>query len=460
MTTRETGWAPTVEQGSDPLHARLQRTIARDISAGRLAPGDRLPTHRDLAYRLGIGIGTVTRAYAEAETQGLVTSHVGRGTFVAAQPVARSGHDGPLDLAHNLAPAAPSEGRIKAAIATIGRRRDLATHLTYAPSAGFDTHRRAGAAWIEATSGLRPDWTRLIVTAGAQQAMSLLFGCLCRHGDGVLVEAATYVGMRSCADQAGLRLHGVAMDHEGLDPGALDRAASETGARVLYTLPTLQNPTGRLMSPARRDAIARVARKRDLWIVEDDIYAAYVRPAPQPLASLVPERTFLISGVSKVLGPGLRTGYLVVPSKDWFDRLGRATRAACYAPPTFGSLIATQWIEDGSAAALVDEVNTEVAARRVMAESLLGDLADQAAGDGPHLWLPLPEYDAERVAGQVQRHGIEVTPPTAPIVDRALASGLRLCLGAVRERSALARALETIASAVRSTGAISVNGII
>ena len=168
-------WTPTIPEGEAPLYERLVTVLRADIASGELAAGVRLPPQRDLAYRLGVGLGTVTRAYVEAEKAGLVSAHVGRGSFVNAPAEHRPyEREGPINLAQNIAPAASAASRIAEALARLRKRPDLLEHLAYAPVAGHDTQRRAGAAWMARTSSFESvDWRRLICTAGAQQGLSL-----------------------------------------------------------------------------------------------------------------------------------------------------------------------------------------------------------------------------------------------------------------------------------------------
>lgn len=450
------GWTPTLPQGPAPLYERLVEVLRADIASGVLGEGARLPPQRDLAHRLGLGLGTVTRAYVEAEKAGLVQAHVGRGSFVrgaGAAKTASARDNGLIDLARNIAPGAPARARLAETLARLRRRGDLLDHLDYAPSAGLDGQRRAGAAWLARSGGLaNADWTRLVVCAGAQQGLNLAFGAVARPGDTVLCEASTFYGVKALAEHAGYRLKGLPMDAEGLLPEALDRAAADGGARVVAVQPTLQNPTGRIMGPGRRAEILAVARKHDLWIIEDDIYAIYAPGAPPPFAALAPERAFHVSGVSKSLAPGLRTGFLVVPPGDHLDRVLRAVRALSYAPPNFGGLIAAQWIEDGVADQIAAEAVAEMAERMTMARAILGAAAaPPASASAPHLWLPLPELEAERAAGRALRGGVELTPPSAPIVEPGLETGLRLCLGAAVDRDQLERGLRVVASALAGT---------
>lgn len=453
MTIHPTGWRPSLKRNGGPLHAQLVAAIEQAITTGALTHGERLPTHRALAHSLGVGIGTVTRAYLEAEQRGLLASHVGRGTFVASADEHASAANEPIDLARNLGPRGSiAAQRLREAMTRISKRADLADHMNYAPSEGWLAHRRAAAAWLNRTADVpQESWKRLVMTTGAQQAIFTVLHTICKPKDVVLAEAGTYVGARNAAELCGCRLEGVAMDGEGLVPEALDEAAAKTKARVLYTLPTFQNPTGRVMGKKRREQIAKVARTRNLTIIEDDIYAVYLTKRDVPtLMNLAPERTFYVSSVSKVLGPGLRTGFVIAPTDALFEALTCTARAICVSPPAFGSLIAVQWIEDGTADDIANEVRTEVVQRRKIATAVLGNQAEHGAPGSAHMWVPLAEAEAERLASAALREGVAVTPPCMPIVDFGLLSGVRLCLGAARGAAELERGLGIVAGLLRT----------
>lgn len=447
-------WVPEVADGPEPIYERLIAALERDMASGVLAPGTRLPPHRELAHRLKLGVGTVTRAYAEAESRGLIAAHVGRGSFVAEKEPPRPGPPAAggqgIDLARNTPPFAPARRRLADALGKLRHRPDLEDHLHYAPPEGFEAHRRAGAAWLARTAGFADaDWRRLVCCGGAQQGMTLALSTICRPGDTVMTESATFFGFKSLAEHAGYHLRGLAMDAEGLRPDAIARAAAE-GARVLYTVPTLQNPTGRVMSLARRREVAETARRHDIWIVEDDIYAPYaVEMGLPPLASFAPDRTFYVSGVSKVLAPGLRSGYMLPPPGRLYDEVLQHVRAFSYAPPSFGCLIATQWIEDGTADTIAREIRQDVLARTQLAETILGGAIETpGAPRSLHVWLPMSELDAERVTRRTLRDGVRVTPPSAPMVCDAAETGVRLCLGGVADLGTLEKALLTVRAAL------------
>jgi DNA-binding transcriptional MocR family regulator len=246
------------------------------------------------------------------------------------------------------------------------------------------------------------------------------------------------------------RLVAVSMDAQGLTPEALDKAAAESGARSVYVQP-LQNPTGRIMGLERRLAIVEVARQRDLLLVEDDLYCAYASELGlPPLASLAPERVFYVNGLSKSLTPGLRVGYCVPPQgDDWLERCLGALRAIAFCSPGLGALIATQWIEDGTAGDILEAHRDELATRTRRAMEILGAATSRPLNRAAtHLWLPMSELAAERAAARALRDGVQVTSPTAPLVPGAMEHGLRVCLGAAPSLAVLDEGLSILARAL------------
>jgi DNA-binding transcriptional MocR family regulator len=444
------GWTPTLPPGEAPLYERLLDALREDIASGALSDGDRLPPQRDLAHRLGLGLGTVTRAYVEAEKAGLVQAHVGRGSFVRGAKQARG--LGPRIRGRSTWPRT-SRPSVRAGRGSSRPWRGCSA----VPTCSTTWPMRPRRGW-RPIGGPSPPGCRAAASRTPTGAADLLrrspagpglaLAALCRPGDEVLCEAATFPGARVLADHAGYRLTGVAMDGEGLLPDALDRAAAN-GAKAVFVLPTLQNPTGRTMSAARRADIVAVARRRDLWIIEDGIYSIFGGDPLPALVELAPERTIHVSGVSKALSPGLRVGFLLAPLDALFDRVVHAVRAQFYAPPNFGALIAAQWIEDGSADAIAGEVRDEMGRRLALARSVLGPAMETpASAFSPHVWLPMGELDAERLAGRALRGGVEVTPPAAPVVEPGLTTGVRLCLGAATDRAELERGLRVVAAAL------------
>ncbi|MGC4107951.1 MAG: PLP-dependent aminotransferase family protein [Thermomicrobiales bacterium] len=457
-------WSPDIfENDGVTLHERLVNAVRAGIASADLLPEDRMPTHRELAGRLGIGVGTVTKAYAEAERLGLLTSVVGRGTFVAAASRALQPEDdpfvdvsdAPVDLSLNLQNLSIATPRIGEALARLRLRPDLAETLGVAPHAGFSRHRQALAGWFrEAAQFDGIDWRRTLLTTGTQHAMSLIVSQLVGPGDVVLTEPATFSGLRALVDSRGGRCVGVTMDGEGVHPDALERAIVATGSRVLYLMPTLQNPTTRTMSRVRREEIARIVRARGVMLIEDDVYGPlafageFRRRDLGPIATLIPERTFYVSSASKAIAMGLRVGILHAPTDAWFERLEHAIRVECYSTSSLAPMLVCQLIADGAADEIRQGVAQEAASRMALAQRMLGtSIEDPSFASSLHAWMPMPELQAERVLNGALRRGVILTPPTSFIVDGELVSGLRLCLNAV-SRPEMERAIRSVRSAL------------
>jgi len=459
-------WQPDISRGSAPVYERLVAALEGDVRDGRLSPGDRLPPQRDLAHRLSLSVGTVSRAYVEAERRGFISSHVGRGSFVAdrARPHASPADAGPLDMAHNVPPLDPAERRIGEGLTRVRQRADLATAVAYAPPEGLPSIREAGASWLRRRHGVtRATADHVIQCNGGQHGLALAFAALARPGDTILCEAATYPGIRTLAEHAGYNLRGVAMDARGVDPEAIARCARETGAKVLALIPTLHNPTAITLDAARRAEIVEVARANDLMIVEDDAYRVFADAGtPAGFTDLAPERTLMVAGISKAVAPGLRLGFLLPPDDEGVrDRLLLGIRAFGYSPPSLGGLVFSQWEQDGTADRIADDVIAESQARTELAMQILGKaMARPGAGRSLHVWMPMPMLDAERLSARALRASIALTPPDGPIVDAVAPSGVRLCLGGIRSRPALEQALHDIAAMLIPAGGSAARGLV
>jgi DNA-binding transcriptional MocR family regulator len=436
-------WRPRLAGTLERPAERLARAAAEDIEAGALRPGDRLPAHRDLAYQLKIGLGSVTKAYAALEQRGLVVSVRGRGMFVAGAGEAPRTL---IDLSINAPPRVLTDRLLSTTLTDIARRLDAASFATYASPAGRPEHRKAVAGWLT-QNRMQADAEALFLCNGAQHALSLALAVAGARRGEIYTESLTYMGAIQIAQTAGYRLHGLALDHEGLTPDGLEAAlaGSQRQSRpIVYVTPTAHNPTGATMGSARRKAIVRVCRKYDALIVEDDVYALFAEPALPALASLAPERTLYIGGLSKMLSPGLRLGWLVVPSILVAETLAHLQATSTMAAPLAG-LVIERWLLDGTVQRSIELVRTEAEHRHALARRILG-LAHHPRRKSPafHIWLPMERAAAEQAALMAATQGVVVTAPRAVLTDpEASESGVRLCLG-VPTREQLAEALQRL----------------
>lgn len=449
-------WKPDTTRKDGPVYLAIADALARDIASGRLEPGERLPTHRELSKRLGLNVMTVTRAFAEAARRGLVEAEVGRGTFVRRRDVAATapalaaarGEGDLVDFDFNLPVgnlAALDPSPILADLARGDKKGSRLVHSGYSTS-GQAEHRAAGAAWI-GRSGLEADAERTILCGGAQHAMAVTLATLAAPGDPILTEELTFPGMKALASLLHLRPLGVAMDESGLVPEALEEAARKSGARVLYCMPTLHNPTGIVMPDARRREIARVARRHGIAVVEDDSYGFLCADAPPPIAARAPEIGYFLTSTSKSLAAGLRIGYLQAPDAAAVERLGATVAGFTWMAAPLMAEIASRWIRSGAAAAEVEWKRAEAAARRAIFDAAVGAGASASHRASPHVFLPLPPpWRADGFVAEARRRGVAVTPAEPFVAGRAAAPhAVRVCLTTPPTRAEVESGVATLA---------------
>ena len=455
-------WTPDLTTVEGPRYLAIADALASDIGAGRLGPGERLPTHRDLADALGVTVGTVTRAYRAATERGLINGEVGRGTFVRGDRSAtaapymriRDPRDrSSIDLSLNFLRLGNDDHTVVDALTHL-RDQDNVGDLfaEYHPQAGLDDHRRAGSRFV-AQSRLEVDPTEILVCSGAQHAMTIAMLGLTRPGDVVLVGAVTYPTVITLARVLHRKLKPVAMDAEGLLPEALDAACRAHHARALYCMPSVQNPTSRVMSDKRRREIIAVAMKHHLSIIEDDVYGFLMREPARPMASIWPQGCCYVTSCSKSVAPGLRVGYLAVPKGEsgrFLDALWATTVMA--SPPM--ATIATRWIDNGTAAAQAAARRVEAGARQQIAADYLEGLEYEAHPNAFHVWLALPErWRAASFVARAQQRGVAVVPGETFAVGELDRPRVRISLGAARDRAELCQALEILRNVLAGSDA-------
>lgn len=447
-------WIPDITHRSGTRYGAIADALAADIEAGTLAPGARLPAQRDLAHRLGVTVGTVTRAYSVARQRGLISGEVGRGTFVRTRAAAAAVHtdysnDAYIDLSLSAARGGVKAEHLARTLSEMATSGDLDALSSYQPSQGMARHRATGAAWM-ARPGFSPSPDQVIVCNGAQNALAALFLTLATAGDEILVETFTYAVAKDLATSLGLRLRGLPMDDQGLTPDGLEAACAGRRAPLLYTVPTLQNPTGATQSEARRQALADIVHRHQVTVIEDDVSGHLMAKPPAALASLAPDRVCYVSSVSKCMAAGLRVGYIAAPPA-LVERITHGVRVIGWTATPLAAEIASRWIEDGAAAKLAAWHQGERTARGAIAAQRLGQFRI-AHFDSPHIWMELPApWRAQDFVAAVSRRGVLITPgeafsvlPTPPL------EAVRICLNAARNHAELEAGLDIIAECART----------
>ena len=436
-------WLPRLAMQGGPRFLQIADALQAAVADGSLKPGDRLPPQRRLAERLAVDLTTVTRAYDEARRRKLLEGRGARGTYVAAPKVELTSI---LDLSMNTPP--PPEGvdfddLLKQGLSQVLMRTDNELLMNYHLGGGSDADRKAGAKWLEPMFG-QLDAHQLVVCPGAQAAIAASILALTAPGDVILAEPTSYPGLRTAAAQFGRHIIAVEADRHGMVPKMLEEACARHKPGLVYLNPTLQNPTAITMPERRRKALAGIAKRCNVRIVEDDPYWRLAEAPPPPIATFAPEHVVYISTLSKCLTPGLRVAFVLLRDPHERERFLVALRAFALMAAPLTAALATQWILDGSADGLLAGVRSEARLRHRMARDILAGRYN-GAGDGLHVWLALPAYwTASQLARAADREGIAVTPADAFAMGSGSVNAIRISLGSIQDRGRLQAGLQRL----------------
>lgn len=401
-----TNWLPNLEIGSGPLYVRLAERIESDIGSGALPAGAKLPPQRDLAFDLGVTIGTVGRAYALARERGLVSGEVGRGTYVLGEErsVAEIGQSVPLPpMAAGTRAIAPPVGMLRmdsTAAPDVGqapllerltgeimqdRPDEIASYTRTFPQSWLE----AGSRWL-GKDGWAPQPSSIVPTMGAHAGVLAVIAAVTAPGDKIAFEELTYSSMVRSANLIGRRSVMVRIDHHGIDPDDFERVCAQQHPKVLFCVPTLHNPTAAILPLDRRERIVDIARRYNVWLIEDDIYGALAENAPSLLAELAPERTFLVGSISKAVAAGVRGGWVACPP-HFAARVMTAHKMTTGGMPFLLAELAARLVMTGEARAIHNQVIAEIEIREAMARQTFAGLDFTSHKNAPFLWIKLPE---------------------------------------------------------------------
>lgn len=476
-----------------PLHVRVYRLLRDHILGEGLGPGARLPSARTLAADLAVSRNTVEAALAQLGTEGFIQRRTGSGTYVAstlpevapfARPDRRRVTTGAAST--GLAPRLSTRGRLTAELGgteieadsqlgpcatdvegfslrtwnrLLARRMRHTGSATLLPadSAGVPALRQAIAEYLRLTRGVRCEAGQVLVLNGTQQAVDLTARLLLDPGMRAAMEDPGYPSARAALRASGARVSGIGVDEEGLMAEALWKGPR---ARLLYLTPSHQYPLGVTMGLARRLAVVRWAAAAGAWILEDD-YDSEFRYDGRPLAALqglgAVGRTLYAGTFNKVLFPGLRLAYLVLPPSlvDAFVA-GRRVLDGFSAPLL--QLVLADFITQGHFTTHLRRARQHYAARRdallAATAACWGDRAQLGPSDtGLHLVAHLPPgADDERIARAAPASAMGVAPLSHYYFGPTKRSGLLLSFGAATPEL-IRRTVQALAPHLPRTGA-------
>ncbi|HEY9163130.1 MAG TPA: PLP-dependent aminotransferase family protein [Magnetovibrio sp.] len=451
-------WIPSSDTFQRPVYLSLAKSIENDIRSGALSFGDQLPTHRDLAHTLGISVQTVSRAYVELARRNLISSEVGRGSYVRAtasevQPpyIPDDGAGGVIDLSI-LKPviSVRHEEEMRKVLADLST--DLSSQMvnSFRPNIAHEGHRESSVEWLK-LCGLDVMPSSVLVTDGATPALTTALITAAREGTTLLVEDITHHTILPLARYLGIKVVPLAMDAMGALPASMDAACASHKVCAVYLGPNGENPWGYVMSLERRRQIVEVARRHDVYIIENGVFGPLPKGQIPPLASLAPERTFYATSFTKCVMPGLRTGYLVAPDQLMPSVLNRHLILNWMANPMTAE-IASRWIASGLAKKLVDWQRSALAERHKLVVSCLPKKSYRGGKNGLHIWVDIPQgWSEAEFVSHARLRGVAVAPSEPfTATDHRPGASVRISVGSA-SYDELARGLNIIAGLLVST---------
>lgn len=419
---------PLDRDGEEPIYRQLIRHIRMQVESGTLAAGTRLPASRDLARQLNISRISVVNAYAELRAEGYLSAHAGRGTFVAREGSANGASA--ADKSEAVSPVTSHDGttpdRSLREMMRMGRKpgvinfghgsppteffpmqvlrdtinhvldRDGANALTYEAPEGYSPLRGAVRDYVSAL-GIRCSASDVLITGGTQQALDLVIQALLSEGDVLVTENPTYIGMIDIARARRVVLHGIATDDEGIRLDHLENYIIDNQPRLIYVMPTLQNPGGHIMPLHRRRQLLNLAGDYGITILEDAVYHEFRFEGDHvPPLKALDENGIVIhaSGFTKMLLPGMRIGYVISDGRH-HQRLVRVKQAADISTSGLNQRVIHMMLERGILASQLERNNRELHRRRDVALDCLkrfmppGTRWNKPKG-GLYVWVELP----------------------------------------------------------------------
>lgn len=430
--------APKASSLTRPYFLSLADHIGEKISQQELAPGDRLPPHRELSYQTGLSVPTISRAYAELAARGLVAGEVGRGTFVQGPlpvdvPYLPAALQGVIDLSIIKPVSDPIHlSRLKSELASIAA--ELPPEILFAarPSYLDGKHRESARTWL-ARLGVETSAANIQITNGGMPAATVALMAAARPGSVVVTEGTGLHSLPQLTSYLGIELHGLPIDDQGVLPDAFESACRQRKVSAFFCAPGGASPTAYMINAARRAELVSVAEKHGVLIIEDDVFGALGEPGTT-FHSLAPDRTLYFTSFTKCIAPGLRVGYLAVPDRFVPAVENRHMVTNWMATPMVTE-VATRWVRSGIAAELVDRQRAAIARRHKITAGILGDGEYRSHPAGLHVWLPLGEGQREEeFVVHARRHNIAVARGSVfGIGGRTQPAAVRVSLGSTGE---------------------------
>lgn len=442
-------WKPQLDRSKRPLYKELAAALERDIAAGTLRPGTKLPPQRELADYLDLNLSTVAKAFRICSEKGLLKGTVGRGTYVAydvTTRVATAAPQQPLIEMGVMMPERVSQKEINELLQEMLASQEMGRFFSYSIHADL-WQLQAGASLLQRI-GCPADAGHVCLSNGAQNALAAILCGLFQRGERIGVDPLIYPGFISCAREFGIQLIPIAQEKGEMCAEGIDYAVKNHGIKALYVMPDTQNPTCHVLSRKGRLMIAEKARQYGLLIIEDsmDRLLRMDQDLPMTIRSLIPEQTIYILSLSKAVNPALRLAYCAVP-EPYFPALENALYTLNLSLSALLVELASRLIITSRLDAVIQQRISGLETRNTLTEEILGQWPLLGTHRSLARWLLLPEnlsgIQFERIAAE---RGVAVYGSERFVVGKdAPPPAARISICSPDGRDSLRKGLEILA---------------
>lgn len=441
-------WKPELNRNSGPLYLALADRLERDILDGLLLPGTKLPPQRELADFLDINVSTVSKAFRVCELKGLLSATIGSGTYVSYNALTNlrlladktSTHI--IDMGATV-PNADANKLLLAHLKDMLSEADAERYFRYNRPGDTTWQKDAAVSWLKGF-GLETEPESIFFSNGGQNAIAAVLMGLFREGDRIGVSPHTYSDMKSVAVMLGIQLFPIKHTDDEIDIDALVYTCKNYNLKGVYIISDCQNPTTRTMTAAERKALASLAKKQDILIIEDGTYSPMSGALPS-IASFAPERTIFIASLSKAIAPGLRLAYLSIPP-NYRQRVSDALYNLNISVSPISAELTARLIASGQVNEVLRINRQKTALRNQIVDAFLSDYDCRGGEACIFRWLNLPESitgtEFEELA---LKHGVQVYAAKRFAVGITTPdSAVRLAICAPPEISEMERGLKIL----------------
>ncbi|WP_010676752.1 aminotransferase-like domain-containing protein [Bacillus timonensis] len=405
-------WKPSMDKTNKPIYQALANQLKQDIINGVLLPGTKLPPQRELADYLDVNLSTISKAFKVCVLNGLLSTSVGSGTFVSYDALSNaylledSKPKHLIEMGATL-PDNASYEPLLLQLKSMLQETDYEKWFGYGRT-GESLWQKDAAVQLIRRGGFETNVDHIVFANGGQNAMAATLASLCRPGDRIGADHHTYPGLKTVASMLSLQVVPIKSVNNEMSPDAVEYACKNENIKGIYIIPDYHNPTTSRMSIENRRKIAEVAKKCNLFIIEDATYHLHNENPLPAVASFAPDHVIHIASLSKSIAPGLRLAYVAVPMR-YKEIISRALYNINISVSPLLAELTARLIVSNQFEDLIERHREQAILRNQVVNRYLADYTCLGAETGIFRWLLLPGKitgaEFEKVAAQ---QGIQV----------------------------------------------------